>query len=178
MVFPSAAFTILVLLVFLSQTNVQNAFEDPFKVPIAEWVYERVESGVDVTQPYREHVQVMVHTLSAERHDHESYEVRNPAQHEGSDYEAQLLGRFVLFVDPQTLDALTWLFHKLLPRLSQSQRVGRVQFGVFDPFIRPRQSLTGVVGGVERRRVSLHIRHLTDIADAANWLWHCDVTFV
>lgn len=33
----------------LSQTNVKNIFEDSFEVPIAERVYERVESGVDVT---------------------------------------------------------------------------------------------------------------------------------
>lgn len=162
----------------LLQTNVQNIFEDPFKVPIAERVYERVESGVDVTQPYGEHVKVMVHALSAERHDHESYEVRYPTQHESSDYEAQLLGCFVLFVDPQALDTLTWLVNELLPGLSQSHRVGRVQFGVFDPFFSPGQGVTGVVVVVESRRVSLHVRNLTDVADAAHWVWNGDVTFI
>lgn len=36
-------------LLCLSQTNVQNISKDSLKVPIAERVYKRVESGVDVT---------------------------------------------------------------------------------------------------------------------------------
>lgn len=86
--------------------NVQNVSEDSFKVAVAERVYKRVESGVHVTQPYGKHVKVMVHTLFADCHDHENDEVREPAQQESSDYAAQLLGRLVLFMDPQALYSL------------------------------------------------------------------------
>lgn len=142
---------------YLSQTNVQNVFEDSFKVPVAERVYKRIEGGVDVTQPYGKHVEVMVHTLSAERHHHESYEVRDPTQQESSDYEAQLLGCLVLLMDPQALDALTRLVDKPLPRLSQSHRIIRVQFGIFDPFFGPGQSVPGVIVVVEHGGVPLHV---------------------
>lgn len=67
--------------------NVQNTFKDPFKIPIAEWVYKRVQSGIDVSQPYGEHMKVMAHTLSAESHDHKGYEVWDPTQQKSSNDE-------------------------------------------------------------------------------------------
>lgn len=67
------------------QTNVQNVFEDAFKIAVAQWVYEGVEGGVDITEPYGEHVKVMMHTISAERRYHEGYEIRYPAEKVSSD---------------------------------------------------------------------------------------------
>lgn len=123
--FYSCNIVALLCPVYQSPINVQNIFKYAFKIPVAEWVYERVERGVHVSEPNGEHVQVMVYTLSAESHDREGYEVRYPAQEEDSNDDAQLLRRLVLLVDPQALDTLAGMFDEPLPRLSQAHLVHR-----------------------------------------------------
>lgn len=158
----------------LSQIFVQNIFEDSFKIPIAQWVYKRVEGGVHVTEPYGEHVQVMVHAVSTERHDHKAYKVRDPTQQESCDDEAQLPGCLVLLVDPQAVKSLTGLFEEPSPCLPQSHLIVRVQLGVLSPF-GPGQRTAGVVLVAKHGRVPLH---LADITNTTYRVWHCDVTVI
>lgn len=120
----------------LATRNLQKLFKHSFEVPVAQWVYKWVESGIDVSKPYGKHVKLMVHTLSAERHDHESDEVGYPTQKEGRDDEAQLLGRLVLFVDLEALDAVAGMANKLLPSLPQRLCISwlkRISFLLLSP---------------------------------------------
>ncbi|TRY85107.1 hypothetical protein DNTS_023047 [Danionella cerebrum] len=66
---------------------------------LGQRVDEGVEGGVDVSEPDREHVKLVMDAALAQSHDHEGDKVRDPARHEDADDEAQLPRRLALLAD-------------------------------------------------------------------------------
>lgn len=80
---------------------VQHFSESPAEIGVAKRIEDRVESGIDVAQPQSDFEERVADAVRADGHDQEHYEVRQPADHEGADNDAQLPSSFSFFLRNQ-----------------------------------------------------------------------------